>query len=223
MTEPEWHASTDPHPMLHFLRASGQGSDRKFRLYAAACCRRLWRWLEDERSRAAVALVEQLADRPAGVPDARRRKIRDEAQVAWSQVARPLRMAARAAYGITHGDALFAAQEVWYAAEVGTSQTEGDAAHADLLRDLFGPLPYRSVPLDPAWVAWNNGAVRQLAQAAYDEREMPGGTFDGAKVAVLADALEESGCSDEEIVKHLRGPGGHVRGCYVVDLLLNKS
>jgi hypothetical protein len=39
----------------------------------------------------------------------------------------------------------------------------------------------------------------------------------------LGDALEEAGCSDEEILAHLRGPGPHVRGCWVVDLLLNKA
>ena len=62
-----------------------------------------------------------------------------------------------------------------------------------------------------------------LAQAAYDERELPSGTLDATRLAVLADALEEAGCPDRTILDHLRGPGPHVRGCWAVDLLLGKS
>jgi hypothetical protein len=65
--------------------------------------------------------------------------------------------------------------------------------------------------------------VVRLAQAAYDERHMPEGTLDNVWLAVLADALEEAGCSDAEILNHLRRPGPHVRGCWVIDLCLGKS
>jgi hypothetical protein len=95
---------------------------------------------------------------------------------------------------------------------------------ATLLRDLFGPLPFRDVPLDPSWLAWNAGTVRRLATAAYEERALPSGELDVGRFAVLADALEEAGCSDSEILGHLREKGGvHVRGCWAVDLLLGKS
>jgi hypothetical protein len=94
-----------------------------------------------------------------------------------------------------------------------------DEAHCTLLRDLFGN-PFRSAVLDPAWRAPDAVA---LAQAAYDERHLPAGTLDADRLAVLADALEEAGCSDRAMLAHLRGPGPHVRGCWVVDLLLNRG
>jgi len=65
--------------------------------------------------------------------------------------------------------------------------------------------------------------VVALAQAAYDERELPAGTLDLARLAVLADALEEAGCTAQTILDHLRGPGPHVRGCWAVDLILGKE
>jgi hypothetical protein len=65
--------------------------------------------------------------------------------------------------------------------------------------------------------------VARLAQAAYDERHMPEGTLDTSRLAVLADALEEAGCSVADILNHLRGPGPHVRGCWLVYLCLGKS
>jgi hypothetical protein len=92
-------------------------------------------------------------------------------------------------------------------------------AHCDLLRDLFGN-PFRPSTSDPAW---RTPDAVELAQAAYDERHLPAGTLDAALLAVLADALEEAGCSDGAMLSHLRGPGTHVRGCWVVDLILNRG
>jgi hypothetical protein len=86
---------------------------------------------------------------------------------------------------------------------------------ANLLRDIFGN-PFRPATLDPAWLRWNDDAIPKLAQAIYDER-----SFD--RLPVLADALEDAGCTDAEILKHCRQPGPHVRGCWVVDLLLGKE
>ena len=65
--------------------------------------------------------------------------------------------------------------------------------------------------------------VLGLAQTAYEERVLPGGHLDPARLAVLADALEEAGCTDAEILDHLRGPGSHVRGCWALDLVLGKE
>jgi hypothetical protein len=65
--------------------------------------------------------------------------------------------------------------------------------------------------------------VLALAQAAYDERELPAGTLDTTRLAVLADAVEEAGCDQADLLAHLRGPGPHVRGCWTVDLLLGQS
>jgi hypothetical protein len=56
--------------------------------------------------------------------------------------------------------------------------------------------------------------VKRLAEGAYEQRDRPAGTLDPARVAVLADALEEAGCADADLLRHLRGPGPHVRGCW---------
>jgi hypothetical protein len=99
----------------------------------------------------------------------------------------------------------------------------GPATHAALIRDIFGN-PFRPAPvLDPAWLAWNGGTVRQLAAAAYEQRSLPDGTLDDTCLAALADALEEAGCTDAGILGHLRGPGPHVRGCWALDLVRDKS
>ena len=62
-----------------------------------------------------------------------------------------------------------------------------------------------------------------LAHAAYDERTLPSGHLDPARLAVLSDALEDAGCTDAAVLGHLRGPGPHVRGCHVLDLLLGRG
>jgi hypothetical protein len=84
------------------------------------------------------------------------------------------------------------------------------------LRDLFSPLPFRPISINLVMLSWNDGTVPKIAQAIYDER-----AFD--RMPILADALEEAGCTDAEILNHCRQPGEHVRGCWVVDLLLGKS
>jgi hypothetical protein len=92
-----------------------------------------------------------------------------------------------------------------------------------ILRDAFGPLPFRPIAIEPAWRAWHGGAAVELARAVYDERDLPRGHLDAARLAVLADMLEEAGCADPELLGHLRGPGRHVRGCWALDLLLAKG
>ena len=78
----------------------------------------------------------------------------------------------------------------------------------------------RPVTVSPACLT---PQVVALAQAAYDLREMPAGTLDAFRIAVLADALEEAGCDNADLLNHLRGPGPHVRGCWAVDLILGKQ
>jgi hypothetical protein len=113
------------------------------------------------------------------------------------------------------------------AASSGTSYSASRVAEervqTDILRCIFGN-PFRPSPhLPPSVLSWNDATVVRLAQAAYDERDMPAGTLDNGRLAVLADALEEGCCTDADILNHLRGPGPHVRGCWVVDLCLGKS
>jgi hypothetical protein len=79
---------------------------------------------------------------------------------------------------------------------------------------------YEIPKLDPAWLTWNDGLVVRLAQAA--DQAQPNSRLDAVLLAVLADALEEAGCDNCDILTHLRSPAPHVRGCWVVDLLLGK-
>jgi hypothetical protein len=72
------------------------------------------------------------------------------------------------------------------------------------------------VTLDPAWLTWKEGMVPKLARAIYDGRH-----FD--RMPILADALEEAGCTDPDIMAHCRETGAHVRGCWLVDLLVGKT
>jgi len=92
---------------------------------------------------------------------------------------------------------------------------EARREQTDLLREIIGN-PFRSVAIDPAWLAWKDATVRNLAEAVYEERAF-------TDLPVLADALEEAGCTNQDIVNHCRGPGPHLRGCWVVDLVLGKQ
>lgn len=86
------------------------------------------------------------------------------------------------------------------------------------VRCVFGN-PFRPVTLDPGRLT---ATVVPLAQAAYDERFLPSGELDLARLAVLSDALEEEGCDEATILDHLRSAGPHVRGCWPLDLILGK-
>jgi hypothetical protein len=88
----------------------------------------------------------------------------------------------------------------------------------NLLRDLAPVPPGAAVspPLPAAVLAWSKGTVVRVAQGIYENRDF-------ATLPVLADALEEAGCADARVVGHCRSPGPHVRGCWVVDLILSKD
>ena len=89
-------------------------------------------------------------------------------------------------------------------------------SQAVLLRDIFGN-PFRpAAAFDPVWLAWNDATIPRIAQAIYDERRFE-------DLPVLADALEEAGCTNGDILGHCRSDGPHVRGCWVVDLVLEKK
>jgi hypothetical protein len=228
MMESDWLNATDPQAMLMFLRGSGRASDRKYRLAAAACCRRLWHASWDGAVRDAVEVAERFADG---------RATPEEMQAAGMSVAGRGDMAGRAAGAcavVRDTDAYDFPDVAHYAAsrafdvavEAATvsggsydqavaSRAAERAAQAALLRELFGPLPFREVRLDLAWLAWNGGTVQRLAEGIYAER-----AFD--RLPVLGDALEEAGCTDADILNHCRQPGVHVRGCWVIDLLLGK-
>jgi hypothetical protein len=106
--------------------------------------------------------------------------------------------------------------------ELGFHVTPDRVILPPLLREVFGN-PFRPKSIDPAWLAWEDGQLRRLAQAAYEERQMPRGTLNPLNMSILADALEDAGCRDEDIIGHCRSKGPHVRGCWVVDLILGKE
>jgi hypothetical protein len=93
---------------------------------------------------------------------------------------------------------------------------------AELIRDVFDNslLPPRTLP--EAVLAWHGGAARRLAGAAYQDRSLPLGTRENGRLAVLADMLEEAGCTDADVLGHLRGPGPHVLGCHALDAVFGK-
>jgi hypothetical protein len=100
-----------------------------------------------------------------------------------------------------------------------SAQSTEKVAQARDLREIFGN-PFRPVAVDPLC---RTAPVLSLAAAAYDQRQLPDGTLDLARLAILADALEDAGCTERSILDHLRGAGPHVRGCWPVDLVLAKA
>jgi hypothetical protein len=249
MDEGQWLACEDPRPMLEYL--TGRASDRKLRLFACACCRRIWHLLTDERSRRAVDVAEAFADGAAGEGELEAARIEARAAVRLtagrdypSSYQRGVaQTAAEAAAGVTgkkvakvactlaRAAAEAAAGEAGLEGARGGNYARARAAklaaesdgHRALLAECFGPLPFRPVAISPAWLSWSGGLVIRLAQDAYEERHLPAGTLDNERLAVLADALEEAGCTEETILGHLRGGGDHVRGCWVIDLLLGEE
>jgi hypothetical protein len=107
----------------------------------------------------------------------------------------------------------------WFGVSSGPDHDREQSAQSQLLRDIFGT-PFSTAALDPGWAT---ATVTSLAQAGYNERLTPTGSLDPTRLAVLADALEEVGCTDQAILDHLRSPGPHVRGCWPVDLVLAKE
>jgi hypothetical protein len=222
MTEAGWKTCINPQPLLDHLGAKASG--RKSRLYAVACCRRLWDLLLDAAGRKAVEAAEQFADGLIGsrqlsrLGKAARGLTQEERPPGWTAYVGEA-VCGREEHLVARQTADRAAGAV-YLSKVNNLILERKA-QTDLLRCIFGN-PFSPVTINPAWRSWNGGTVVRLAQAAYDERHLPAGTLDPARLAVLADALEEAGATDAVLLGHLRGPGPHVRGCAAVDALLGK-
>jgi hypothetical protein len=233
MTEAEWLACTEPSKMIGALGRNP--SKRKRRLFGCACCRRVWPLIPDERSRSALLAAEQFADDLVGGTELDSAKI--DARTACGAQVDPThvgRWAAGACYCVVlrnAGDAAKAwrsaasAVQMKRLAERGSSRGSPDyaaimrqvwdeelARQADLARDIFGN-PFRPVAVDPSWLT---STVVSLARGAYAER-----AFD--RMPILADALQDAGCANADILDHCRGPGPHVRGCWALDLILGKE
>jgi hypothetical protein len=249
MTEAEWLACTDPQEMLGFLAGAvvtlvddhaevderertrlhvrGMLAGRKSRLLACACSRIVWSLLTD-RSRGAVERVEDQLDHPSGAD--RPGASGDDAHDAPSHqpcrtgdFAEPATLAARHAARVARWavssdgrwarvseiveDSAMAAS--W--AGLFPSLCEASREQCGLVRDIFGN-PFRPATLDPTWLM---PAVTSLAHAIYADHAF-------TRMPELADALAAAGCTDADVLSNCRGPGPHVRGCWVVDLILGK-
>lgn len=247
MTEAEWLACADPQPMLEFLRR--KASDRKVRLFAVACCWRVWSSLEHEEFRDAVRKAELFAD---GLVD------RDEMLQAYEK--------ARAIFAKLHGKdngpgaALTAS--AFPSPPKSFLQRVADALDDPWWEDEFD----KGDPLAPALVTARHAALaaadlqgqRHTLYAAAtiaEQREQTalvqclfGNPFrprpvcaawltrevmalaDGiyaerafGRMPFLADALEAAGCTNADVIEHCRSGRVHARGCWFVDLLLGKG
>jgi hypothetical protein len=202
------------------------------RLFLLACCYRICQGSRDPAGEQLFQVAERFVEVPP--PSQRQENIlracfgdfSAPAAVVWWALQNPLGLAAanlRLFVGRCAGAAA-GRGEAWRSAERVAMENEA-RAQCDLLRDIFGN-PFR--PLPPirgkrrweeqrlGWMTWKDGIVLKMAEAAYQEI-----AFD--RLPVLADALEDAGCDFVDLLSHCRGPGPHVRGCWVVDLLLDKK
>jgi hypothetical protein len=227
MTEAEWLQSERPGVMLNHLThgraARPVGTVRRHRLFAVACCRQGWHLLaEYPEVRACLEFAEADADGTA--PDELRGKVVGDCYRWSARQQKSTRQ--KSPFGDTHSVHGFArvARDVCrpeYAGGWGIDDVlralsaDGSCicpTPAALLRCIFGN-PFRPVTFAPAW---RTETVVALAAGIYAER-----AFD--RLPILADALEEAGCDHAEVLAHCRGPGPHVRGCWVVDAVLGKQ
>ena len=233
MTEAEWWACPQSREMLGRLT---DASDRKLRLLVVASCRRIWLLLPGDGSRESVDVAERFADGRASLAE-----LDGAFRVAESEIDPEAFDAENPAYWVTarnmdvgerrYGSAGFQGSTAqglgWCAgfragAAIATPFLEDllevvrageEAAQAELIRDIFGPLPFRDVAIEPAW---RTSTVTALARGIYDEK-----AFD--RMPILADALQDAGCDHDELLAHCRELNReHVRGCWVVDLILGK-
>lgn len=225
MTEAEWMEDAEDLTSGRFPLWV-QAQPRKLRLLGCALCRRIWELIPHELNRQAVLSVEEHpedVDReqyPGGVfshPELNR-ALCASSSVEYECVGNPaywaVKYLGRSYYKMPPGPAIAI---VAARAQQARHEARADeaAAQAGLFRDIFANPP-RRVSL----ARWMAPTVASLALAAYDERFLPSGHLDPARLAVLSDALEEAGCPETELLSHLRSAGPHVLGCWAMDLLL---
>jgi hypothetical protein len=187
---------------------------RKLRLFACGCCRLLWDLLELPLQNA-VAVAEQFADGLATkgqLEMARNRALKSQREIGDARVETATSLACATTESRPFGAAFdMTAMELPLAGYTSGAK-DGEAVLADLLCCVFGDA-FEPVRLGRGWRTSN---VTALAQSIYDER-----AFD--RLPILADALEDAGCDNADILNHCRQPGEHVRGCWAVDLVLGKE
>jgi hypothetical protein len=213
-SEEEWLACTDPPKLMSFLLDTDTRripSDRKVRLFACAGCRQHWIELsKDARLRSAVELVEHYAD--GMITQAELVTANSVANQAYDEYHAtlgyyPAVSMARLAAGIEITDQNDGVRYV-------SSYMAGDETgiFVAFLRDIFGN-PFRPAAFS---AEWRTSTAVAIAKGMYESRDF-------SAMPILADALQDAGCDNEDILNHCRGPGPHVRGCWVVDLILGKT
>jgi hypothetical protein len=227
VSEAEWVHSTDPDTLLQLAR--GKATDRQFRLFACACCRRVWHLLRDARSREIVKVAEGYADdridratlrdaREAGEQVIARFAAHDgQADALAASTAAQLLAEANVARGAAEVAVRAAEALSYYAvrqrswpdlnlakkARLATVATER-AEQADLFRHIMGN-PFRPAPVFRPWPS----IVVPLAQALYRGEDC---------LFALHDALLEAGCT--EMAVHF-AQETHPKGCWLLDLILS--
>jgi hypothetical protein len=246
MDEREWLASDDLGKMLQHLEETSDPGlppdrwpdessyytprSRRLRLFGCACARQVWHRIPGWQAQSSVSVTEKVV---GGVLGTERLKEVWLSVVAaaghlggivdfvsrdwWDQSHDPSRAPERLACRVSAEEGY-----VWRAICNGVTDEAlvGDRpAYLSLLRDVFGN-PFRPITLSPAW---QTPTILALAEAAYENRSLPAGTLEPDRLAILADALEESGCTDGPLLEHLRGPGPHVRGCFALDAVTGRT
>jgi hypothetical protein len=209
MSAAQWDKSRAPKQMLAQVR---EGDLRKLRLFACACCRAVWDRLTNEVCRRGVEVAELFADGLTTAKDRNATQKRVDATLDEGGQRDLLRLCVSwALVEQTRWDVSFAAE----VASGNSRHVVGrrlQQVHADLLRCVFGN-PFREVKFDKKW---RTDTVVAMARGMYESRDF------GA-MPILADALQDAGCENDDVLNHCRGPGSHARGCWVVDWVLGKS
>jgi hypothetical protein len=224
MNEQDWLSCTNPVSLVESIRSAEQASERKLRLCVLAWARSILHhapqsprgreyrdWLSGPQWLPQLEAAERFAD---GQVD---RKVLRASRLATGGPYNVYRLAT-AATRFTFAAAWRAVQFVQ--AEFRIPHNEELCAIA---RCVFGPPPFTRAGADPAFLVGKDGLIVRLAQAAHENRLLPSGQLDSDRLVVLADALEEAGCMDAEMLCHLRDPGPHVRGCHALDAVLSGS
>jgi hypothetical protein len=228
MTESEWDSCAYPVAMLRALLACRKVSDRRWRLFACGCCHLIWDLFPDPRNCDLVAAVEEFPDGHFEDPALERALVASSACESACRAEPAYWVAKHLGRGFYKFPAAVSAMSVAdkvlrimaderVGETVAGSSGLPDEAMAGLVRDVFGPVLFRAVSVRPNVLAWGDRLVVRLAQAIYEERRW-------GDMPVLADALLDAGCDNEEVIQHCRQQGAfHTRGCWVIDLLLGRS
>jgi hypothetical protein len=213
MTADEWDRSFAPRVMFPHVREKGH--PRKLRLFACACCRAVWDRLTNEDCRRGVEVAEVVADGQATDAERKSAKARVDATLDEGGQRDLLRLCV--SWALIHardvGGMGFAAEVASHNSLCVVKGPRLLRTQAGLIRCVFGN-PFRGPPaFDPAW---RTDTAVSLAKGMYESRDF-------SAMPILADALQDAGCDSADILDHCRGSGPHVRGCWVVDLVLGKS